>query len=737
MSQFDDVIPVVQSWSGSMLTPLGSIPFIEDKQKEFYNGNYSGSNLTVTEQSLFFNPFLKNLNPTTLDIPEEPWDNTLSSKFSGSDFDSLVNNVTLNRTSTFNQDADYYKNVYLPDNLKDILNNIAPKTQTPDSNYTSHKVILSRYLGSRLHSADYNFYTPSGFIRPASGNIPEGVLPYFLDGSTGSWGGDTSYGKTSAIDSYPRYFAHFKYAKENKEFWDTATYKIDALIECPQEDLKGTVAEPKVLKIEDDNQRLYEVANNFVKNRKTKIDFRIENYKGIDYQTLETAPQKIMQGGSKFILLAGNELSKTSYIESCSFANPTWAVMHTSSQSDLEAQINNLGPAVTIQNFNLAERENIDLIAGNLGRDYYLEASSSVFILKGGEIGVGSATEFNTIGQIMTYGPGLGLIHTYNVALKKHIAVNPTFASSTFNIGIPKSLPTYSNLNNKKDPDNYFTFKVTSSVTDLSSYEYYKIPFLIERGDQIRVTWKDIQFPVPVYTSTDFVVTEVTTGSSSDYKRIQFYADYKKWTFTDDEFPWVVRKSNAEAQAFYNMVRNMTTPYNNAQPPTIEPGWEFNGNHIAFVCAETTDPFKCKLPYLTFGYNDIETGIGNPYPLFAPGPGHVIYQIKAEWRKLSLTKQDTDMVVPGDSIYDTIKVYPNPLDFNIPNNEIKAFTIRRRVDADNSVVVFQIPPKNSDGFNTLSSQGFIIPNDFSQAQKDNVLTLVNALEAKNVFKPDD
>lgn len=106
MSQFDDVIPVVQSWSGSMLTPLGNIPFIEDKQKEFYNGDYSGSNLTVTEQSLFFNPFLKNLNPTTLDIPEEPWDNTLSSKFSGSDFDSLVNNVISNRTSTFHQDAD-------------------------------------------------------------------------------------------------------------------------------------------------------------------------------------------------------------------------------------------------------------------------------------------------------------------------------------------------------------------------------------------------------------------------------------------------------------------------------------------------------------------------------------------------------------------------------------------------------------------------------------------------------
>ena len=713
----NDAIPVTQSWSNSIISPLGIINFTEDKQKEFYDGNYGGSHIVVTSQSLFNNPFLKDPSPTTLDIPEEPWSGILDSKFQNSDFDSLINNVLPNRESSFNQDADYYKNTYYPDNLEFILDDIAPKTQTPDSNYTSYKVILPRYLGSKLNSANYNFYTPPGFIRPAIGNVPEGVLPYFLNGDTGSWGGDVSYGKTAVIDSYPRYFAHFKYAKENKEFWDTATYKIDALIECPQEDLKGTVTEPKVLKIEDDNQRLYEVANNFVKGRKAKIDFKSDQYRGIDYQTLETAPQQIMQGGSKFILLGGNELSKTLYIESCSFENPTWAVMHTSSISNL---INQINPAqLGISFLQLDKRENVDLIPKSYGVDYYLEAKLNAFTLSGGEIGISSATTYNDIKQTITFGPGLGLIHTYNVSLNKGIITDPSINPSNFKIGIPQSLPTYSSLNNVKDPDNYFTFKVTSSVTDLSSYEYYKIPFLIKRGDQIRVTWDDTSFPVPVRTSKDFVVLDMTTGNSNKYRKIQFTSDYLEWS---PPLPYEEIVPTHLLADRVNEIESSLTPYNGETPP--DPEYTFVNNQVVVICEDTIDPFDCDL--------------GGYFPPSGPGYGQALIQISITFQKYSLQYDpQSNTSIQGNTIYDTINVWPNPLDFPIPGNKIKSFTIRRRVDSDNSVVIFQIPPKNSNGFNTLSGQGFIIPNDFSQTQKDNVLTLINALESKNAFPPDN
>jgi hypothetical protein len=715
----NDVIPVTQSWNNSILSPLGIIDFIEDKQYEFYNGSYSGSTLIVTTQNLFNNPFLKIVNPVTTDIPEEPWDNTLISKFENSDFDSLVNNVIPSRESTFNLDADYDKNIYIPDNITNILNQTAPKTATPDSYYTSHNHILPRYLGSRLFSADYNFYTPSGSIHPGFGVIPEGVLPYFLNGDTGSWEGDVSYGKTSAIDSYPRYFAHFKYAKENKEFWDTATYKIDALIECPQEDLKGTVAEPKVLKIEDDNQRLYEVANTFNENRKVKIDFKTENYKGIDYQTLEIAPQKIMQGGSKFKLVCGNELNKTEYEMNCSFNNSTWAALHDQSINGIINLTQFFGIVGSGTNtIPFTPLENVNLDPKTYGVDYFLLANNNSFTLGGGENGIISPVAVNDIDQCLVWGPGLGLIHTYNKSLKDQIIIDPD--PGNFRIGIPNNLPLYSPLLNNKDLDNYFTFKTTSSLTDLSSYESYKIPFLVERGDQIRITWKDESLPMPVYSSQDFVVTNITTGESTKYQAItNFDVENSSNTCTG-----ILIIQDYELQEIEDRYTNSNNPdYGPFCDASLGEGWQFSHNEVNIICRDTDNPEDCI----------IDNAPNNP-----PGQGRILLQIQTIYTLQILSFNDENKItVPGNLIYDTLEVFPNPLDFNIPNNKIKAFTIRRRVDSDNSVVIFQIPPKNSDGFNTLSGQGFLIPNDFSQTQKDNVLTLINALEAKNAFKPDE
>jgi hypothetical protein len=92
--------------------------------------------------------------------------------------------------------------------------------------------------------------------------------------------------------------------------------------------------------------------------------------------------------------------------------------------------------------------------------------------------------------------------------------------------------------------------------------------------------------------------------------------------------------------------------------------------------------------------------------------------------------------VNSGSIYDEIGVYPNPLDFDIPNNEIYSFTIRRRVNADDRVIVYQTPPTGSAGIKTLSPSGFLIPGDFTPQQKRNVLTLINQLNAKNSFDLD-
>jgi hypothetical protein len=89
------------------------------------------------------------------------------------------------------------------------------------------------------------------------------------------------------------------------------------------------------------------------------------------------------------------------------------------------------------------------------------------------------------------------------------------------------------------------------------------------------------------------------------------------------------------------------------------------------------------------------------------------------------------------NVYNTFIVYPNPSTLNIPNGKIQNYTIRRKVDNDQSVIVFQSPPPNDRGYQTLSGPGYLIPNDFTETQKRNALTLINNLKAKNAFRDDN
>ena len=88
-----------------------------------------------------------------------------------------------------------------------------------------------------------------------------------------------------------------------------------------------------------------------------------------------------------------------------------------------------------------------------------------------------------------------------------------------------------------------------------------------------------------------------------------------------------------------------------------------------------------------------------------------------------------------------IQVTPDP---NITLNglllgEVKKFTIRRQIEADDKVMIKNInPPSGSKGIETPSGQGFLIPNDFSEVQKSNALNIINQLKAKNAFnKPSE
>jgi hypothetical protein len=474
-------------------------------------------------------------------------------------------------------DVDYSTNTVVPVNYQSILSSSATRAQTPDSNYTSPRVINSRYLGSKNYSVNYNLYTPSS------------SLVNFINGDTGSWNGDKSYGKIAAVDKYPNYFAHFKTSYTNLEVFNITTFNIDMLIESPQNSIQGTKSyNPSTIKLDGSNNNLYLTSNNFEKNRQlTIINNPVSG--SINYLNSPAKINNIIQGGLEYQLVVGNEISNNTSVLTCSFATSSW---------------------VLLDSYNILP----DVFKG------YLQTGSNEFILRGYTSEATSSINQGSIDYTLIQGSGLGLIHSYNYAVKNQITASiiTNYLSTGFDLyflGIPQNT-----FIDPTDPSNYFNF--TPLATGMSQYNNFNIPFLIEPGDEIRISWST----PPNVKHYDFTVIGITNQLTSP------------------------------------PLHDLQSPYQGAYYP----------------------------------------------------PGSSCF-------------------ISSTSVFDVIKVYPDPSTLNIPNGIIDSFTIRRRVGADNKVIIFQIPPINSQGVLTPSGDGFIIPNDFSETQKKNVSTIINQLKSQNAF----
>jgi hypothetical protein len=127
---------ITQSWSESFSTPLGPLTLIHNSQDEFYNGEFDGTQITVTTQSL--NP---GFDPSSLD------------------YQPLLNNVLNSRSSSLHQDIDYSSGMLTPTNFDLLISGSALKAPVQDSNYTLLRHINPRYNGSRSTSQKLNKWT--------------------------------------------------------------------------------------------------------------------------------------------------------------------------------------------------------------------------------------------------------------------------------------------------------------------------------------------------------------------------------------------------------------------------------------------------------------------------------------------------------------------------------------------------------------------------------------------------
>jgi hypothetical protein len=539
-----------------------------------------------------------------IDIVSSPVPYTLSFlpaiQFYNSDYYAIPNNENANRDNTFLKDIDYSSNPNYPVNRLAIISGSATPAQTPDSNYTTARIINPRYEGSRVSSADYNFYTA-----PTNNTA-------FQNGDTGSWGGDVSYGKTATIDKNPIYFAHFKTSKQSRELFGTYTFEIDALIESPRDNIVGENQETSVIKIEGQNNKLLDVSSTFEKNRQVSINYENRTYSGnslqidIDYSN-QNQIVPIFQGASEFKLISGNSLTENSQTLSSYFSIPSWVgILGNTSQNNVIVDYSSSQSLLTGSNSLILDDGNILVNGPSIFSSSIVPSSDTVGYKRGNS---------------------LSLIHSFNYSVKNQITSSvssstipgPPFFNFFEFIGIPQEIKIDPN-----DPNNYFYFNNSSSGMNI--YENSNIPFVVERGDEIRIIYNASSISSPTYVTQDFTVMSVTTSSNS---------------------------------------------YNDA---TYDSSLSFSGI-----------PNSSKLR----------------------------------------------------NVYNTFIVYPNPTTLNIPNGKIQNYTIRRKVDNDQSVIVFQSAPPNDQGYQTLSGPGYLIPNDFTDTQKRNALTLINNLKAKNAFRDDN
>tara|TARA_R110000803_G_scaffold18909_3_gene50075 strand:- start:568 stop:2781 length:2214 start_codon:yes stop_codon:yes gene_type:complete len=584
--------------------------------------------------------------------------------FENSIYYATPNNYNANRPNPYRYVVENQFGINTTSNLQQIASGSAQKAQVPQSNYTAKKVTIPRYSGSKVTSADYNTYAASG------SNVE------FANGETGSWGGDSSYGKTSAIDKYPRYIAHFEQSINNFTKAGTYTFNVDKLIEIPQKDITqdSLTVNPVTVKIDGSNKNLLATTNTFEKGRKATIAYGTKQIESpavtftktnadgsnptsvtrslvVDYSSLKIGNSEIFQGGMEYQTVYSTQRTLRNYTISSSFQT---------SQNCVIVNYND-GSQTTIAGEeaigNLTQSHNIQVGgAYPFGEDYWASTGSGYLQLEGPptkismSLGINANVSFGTpptFPQQTYYGGFLSILHTWNYWVKNQ-TINGYPLTNT---GVTPSNGAYlwekpglqydgSNtsieLVRPNEPDNYFRFNTSASQAgaSLRGYEDFDLNFLAERGDEIRVTYNiNNDSSVKTLITQDFQVLDVINHSES-----------------------FVRHDSTKSEMNFL--------------------WDNGG---------------------------------------------------------VLTKSP----VSGSNLYDRIAVTPDPstLDIPIPNGEIYQFTIRKRVNADDRVMVFQTPPFKSYGAQTKTGDGYLIPEDLSEAQKNNVQTIINQLQQQNAVPP--
>tara|TARA_Y100000004_G_scaffold33781_1_gene35991 strand:- start:1130 stop:8809 length:7680 start_codon:yes stop_codon:yes gene_type:complete len=566
-----------------------------------------------------------------------PFDPTLpnETEFYNTAFNPLINNATSSVKNTYIMKVEYDDGSVIPSNIIPIIDRSAQKANTPDSNYTTTRIINPRYVGSRIQSANYNFFTPSTssitFLNALSGSST----------SQSSWQGDDSYGSQAVINKNPIYFARFKSSYNNLNLPGTYTFEIESLILSPTSSILGTKAPetPVTIKVDGSGNNLTEVRSTFEVDRKVAIAYDSLKFNTIDYGKLKTGDNVIFQGSLEMPTIGASTTGENGPTDQYSY--PTFAPTMSFQTASW----------VTAGAGNLTNYENISASAANgaLGSNAgYMVTGSKCLFLKGeGSYAQAPMYSVSSGGGNDSYvqyisGPGLGVLNSLNTAVSESNDAELDDESGTELVapGIPTSLSTSFSENPSLSEKSIYYWRQDFSSSGMAGYRESEgaLPFIIKVNDEIECTFNDNT----VYGAT---------AADPNYKTMTFIVTGISGSFGE------------------------------------------SGTDVGQYSASYCDDSQC----------------------FATRP----------WSNAN------------NVLRNAIQVYPDPSRQNVIGGQIGSFKIRRRVNADDRVIVYQTPPTTFGvGATTGSGGGFLIPNDFTPQQKRNALTLINQLKQKNSFRDD-
>jgi hypothetical protein len=116
------------------------------------------NNFTLSNFQFSITPYVVSSSAENDPIIIEPYITTPN--YYNSDYNPLINNTEGDRLSSKFQDVDYSTGIVTPTNFDLLISGSALKAAVQDSNYTSKRVTLPRYDGSKSTSQHLNYWTP-------------------------------------------------------------------------------------------------------------------------------------------------------------------------------------------------------------------------------------------------------------------------------------------------------------------------------------------------------------------------------------------------------------------------------------------------------------------------------------------------------------------------------------------------------------------------------------------------